>query len=120
MPKYVDGFVIRLPKEKVSAYKKMAQLGAKVWMEHGALEYRECVAEDTEIPYCKSFTQLTRAKAEETVVFAWILYRNKKHRDLVNKRVMADPRMQIPPTGMPFDPKNMVFSGFEVLVEKTQ
>jgi uncharacterized protein YbaA (DUF1428 family) len=118
MAKYVDGFVIPIAKDKVSDYKKMAQLGAKVWMEHGALEYRECIGEDMGNAWGIPFPKLAKAKTGETVLFAWILYRSKKHRDAVNKKVMADPRMQVPPTGMPFDPKKMSYGGFEVLVEK--
>ena len=118
MPKYVDGFVISLPKENVAAYKKMAQLGARIWMEHGALEYRECVGEEMDHSFCKTFPQLARSKPGDTVVFAWIVYRSKKHRDAVNKKVMADSRMHTPPADMPFNPKNMAYGGFEVLVEK--
>lgn len=75
MPKYVDGFVISLPRVKVAEYKKLAQLGARVWMEHGALEYRECVGEEMDNPFCLPMTRLARSKPGETVIFAWIVYR---------------------------------------------
>lgn len=118
MARYVDGFVIALPKKKVAAYRKMARLGAKVWKEHGALEYYECVGDDLATPYGMPFPKLTRLKKGETVVFSWIVYRSKKHRDSVNAKVMKDPRMNDPELhkSMPFDMKRMTAGGFETLV----
>lgn len=120
MPKYVDGFVVPVPKKNVTAYRKMAALGCKVWMEHGALAYYECAGDDLEpqgMPGV-SFTKLAKAKAGETVIFAFIVYRSKAHRNAVNKKVMNDKRMKAPPKGMPFDMKSMTFGGFSVLVSK--
>ena len=118
MARYVDGFVIAVPKKKVAAYLKMARLGAKVWKEHGALEYFECVGEDLEAPYGMPFPKLARLKKGETVVFSWIVYRSKKHRNSVNAKVMKDPRMNNPDLqkSMPFDMKRMAFGGFKTLV----
>jgi len=117
MARYVDGFVIAVPKKKVGAYRKMARLGAKVWKEHGALEYYECVGEDLEAQYGMTpFPKLARLKKGETVVFSWIVYRSKKHRNSVNARVMKDPRMNNLGKDMPFDMKRMAFGGFKTLV----
>ena len=118
MARYVDGFVIAVPKKKVGAYRKMARLGAKVWKEHGALEYYECVGEDLEPQYGMPFPKLARLKKGETVVFSWIVYRSKKHRDRVNAKVMKDPRMNNPDLqkDTPFDMKRMAFGGFKTLV----
>lgn len=118
MARYVDGFVIALPRKNVTAYRKMARLGAKVWKEHGALEYFECIGEDLAVPYGMPFPKLARLKKGETVVFSWIVYRSKKHRDSVNAKVMKDPRMNNPSLqkSMPFDMKRMAFGGFETLV----
>jgi uncharacterized protein YbaA (DUF1428 family) len=118
MPKYVDGFVIPVPKKKIAAYRKIAQLASKVWRDHGALDYFECVLEDNTVPCGMPFPKLAKTKPGETVVFAWIVYKSRAHRDKVNARVMADKRM----TGfdmktMPFDIKRMTFGGFDVLVE---
>jgi uncharacterized protein YbaA (DUF1428 family) len=118
MARYVDGFVIPMPKRKLKAYLRQAKLGAKLWKEHGALGYSECVAEDLKVPFGMGFRRLARLRAGETVVFSWIEYRSRAHRDLVNTRVMKDPRMQDPAmvAAMPFDPKRMAFAGFEELV----
>jgi uncharacterized protein YbaA (DUF1428 family) len=119
MARYVDGFVIAVPKKKLGTYRKMARLGAKVWKEHGALEYYECVGEDLEVQYgMMPFPKLARLKKGETVVFSWIVYRSKKHRNSVNAKVMKDPRMNNPDfqKDMPFEMKRMAFGGFETLV----
>jgi len=119
MPRYIDGFVIPCPKKKIAAYRKMAQLGAKVWKEHGALEYYECVGDDLKAQYgMLPFPKLARLKPGETVIFSWIVYRSKKHRDSVNAKVMKDPRMNNPDLAksMPFDMKRMTYGGFETLV----
>ncbi len=118
MARYVDGFVIAVPKKKIDVYRKMARLGAKVWKEHGALEYYECVGEDLAAQYGTPFPKLARLKKGETIIFSWIVYRSKKHRDSVNAKVMKDPRMNDPKLQkeMPFDMKRMSFGGFETLV----
>jgi uncharacterized protein YbaA (DUF1428 family) len=119
MPRYVDGFVIPIPKKNVKAYSAMAKKASKVWMELGALEYRECVGEDMNVSFGVPFTKLTRTKPTETVVFSWIVYKSRAHRDAVNKKVMKDPRIakMCDPADMPFDCKKMVYGGFQVLVE---
>ncbi len=117
MPEYVDGFVIPMPKKGIPAYKKMAKLAAKVWMEHGALDYRECIGEDLKIKMGIPFPKLAGTKASETVVFAWITYKSRAHRDKVNAKVMQDPRLaNMNPDMMPFDCNKMTYGGFETLV----
>ena len=119
MPKYVDAFVVPIPKKNVAAYKKMAELGRKVWMEHGALDYKECIAEDMTAPWAMTFPKGIKARSSETVVFSWIVYKSRKHRDGVNKAVMKDPRLTagMDQKKMPFDVKRMLYGGFEVLVD---
>ncbi|MGE4157984.1 MAG: DUF1428 domain-containing protein [Planctomycetota bacterium] len=119
MAKYVDGFVIPLPKKNTAAYKRMALMGRKVWMRHGALQYFECLGDDLKVPKgCGvGFTKGARLKPGETVVFAFVVYKSKAHRDAVNKKVMADPAMTQMPQGMPFDVKRFFFGGFKVMVE---
>ena len=117
---YVDGFVIPIPKKKMKAYEKMAKAASKVWMEHGALDYKECVADDLEVKCGLSFKQLLKLKPGETVVFAWITYKSRKHRDQVNAKVMKDPRineMMKEGEPMPFDDKRMSYGGFAAFVE---
>jgi len=118
MSQYVDGFVIPVPKRKVDAYRRMARKAGKLWREHGALEFRECVADDVKTGKVTSFPQSVKLKKGETVVFSWIVYRSRAHRDKVNAKVMADPRLAAMggPQDMPFDMKRMFFGGFEVLV----
>lgn len=120
MPKkYVDGFVLVVPLKKVKQYQKIAQKAGNVWREHGALDYFECVGQDLNSKFGVPFPKLAKAKKDETVVFAWIVYKSRKHRDQVNKKVMADPRMNamMDPKDMPFDMKRMSYGGFDVLVE---
>ncbi len=114
---YVDGFLIAVPKKKLAAYKKMARLANKVWREHGALDYRECVADD--VPYGKrtSFPRAVKQKTGETVVFAFITYKSRKHRDAVNKKAMTDKRFAgMDMKNMPFDTKRMIYGGFKTMV----
>ncbi len=115
---YVDGFVIPVPKKKLDAYRRIARKAGKVWREHGALEYRECVADDVKPGKLTSFPQSVKLKADETVIFAWIVYKSRKQRDIVNAKVMADPRLadMMNPKAMPFDGKRMFFGGFKGLV----
>lgn len=117
MSGYVDGFVIAVPKKKLAAYRKIAKLGAKVWKEHGALDYRECVGDDLAVKMGVPFTRLARTKPGETVFFSFITYKSRAHRDRVNKKVMSDPRMQKAPDPMPFDLKRMAYGGFKVVVD---
>jgi uncharacterized protein YbaA (DUF1428 family) len=118
MARYVDGYVIPLPKAKLKAYLRMARTGAAIWKDHGALAYAECVGDDLKVPFGMGFPKMTRLKRGETVVFAWVVYRSKAHRDKVNAAVMKDPRMASAMKGpMPFDPKRFAMGGFEVLVE---
>lgn len=114
---YVDGFVLPVPRDKLEAYRALAATAGKVWREYGALDYRECVADDVSPGELTSFPRAVLATPDETVVFAWITYRSRAHRDEVNAKVMADPRMKMNPEDMPFDSKRMIFGGFESLVE---
>jgi uncharacterized protein YbaA (DUF1428 family) len=116
--RYVDGFVLPVPKGKVDEYRRIARRAGKVWREHGALEYVECVAEDVSRGKVTSFPRSVDAKRGETVVFAWITYRSRAHRDKVNRKVMADPRMaDMDPQDMPVDMKRLIYGGFEAIVE---
>lgn len=115
MPRYVDGFVIPIPKKNLKAYRKMAQWGCRLWMKYGALDYYECVGDDLDNHCGLTFPKLCKLKRNETVIFAYIVYRNKAHRDQVNKKVMNDPSMKAP-TKMPFDMKKFAMGGFKVLV----
>lgn len=116
---YVDGFVIPLPRRNVQAYRRMARKAGKVWREHGALEYRECLGDDLDIKGVKSFIRQIRLKRGETVLFSWIVYKSRGHRDRVNAKAMKDPRLQkmMNPDAMPFDVKRMVYGGFKTLVD---
>ena len=117
---YVDGFVIPIPKKNMKAYVKMARKAGKVWMDHGALEYRECVGDDLNSgPKVRPFTKLARTKPGETVLFSWIVYKSRAHRDRVNAKVMKDPRIAAMMTSkqMPFDSKRMAYGGFKTLVD---
>ena len=119
MPQYVDGFVLPVPKRNLDAYRRVARKAGKIWREHGALDYKECVAEDVKKGKVTSFPQSVDLKRGETVVFAWIVYRSRAHRDAVNKKVMADPRMtkMMEPMDDIMDSKRMVYGGFEVIVD---
>ena len=124
MGRYVDGFVLVVPKKKLKLYRKMAEGGGKLWKKHGALEYYECIGDDLnpKMPGVKllTFPRLTKAKAGETVFFSFIVYRSKAHRNSVNKKVMKDPAMNDPAwkdMAMPFDPKRMAYGGFKTIVK---
>lgn len=116
---YVDGFVLAVPKKNLADYKKLAQKAGKVWLEHGALEFRECVADDVKVGKLTSFPQAVKLKAGEVVVFSYIVYKSRAARDKINKKVMEDPRLNDMMAGkdMPFDGKRMVYGGFETLVD---
>lgn len=117
MPRYVDGFVLPVPKKNVGAYRRLAQKAGKIWREHGALEYHECVADDVKTGKVTSFPQSVKLKRGETVVFAWIVYKSRAHRDRVNAKVMKDPRIAgMGPDTMPFDGMRMFWGGFKSIV----
>ena len=115
---YVDGFVLAVPKSKLTAYRRLSRAAGKVWREHGALEYRECVGDDLKSPMGVPFPRLARVKPGETVVFSWIVYKSRAARDRVNAKVMKDPRItKTMNQPMPFDVKRMAYGGFTVLVD---
>ena len=116
---YVDGFVVPVPKKNLKAYRRMARKAGKVWRDHGALEFRECVADDVKVGKWTSFPRSVKLKRGETVVWSYIVYKSREHRDRVNAKVMKDPRLasMMNPKAMPFDAKRMIYGGFKVLVE---
>ncbi|HEY6881710.1 MAG TPA: DUF1428 domain-containing protein [Polyangiales bacterium] len=117
---YVDGYVVAVPKDKIDDYRKIAELAADVWRDHGALEYRECVADDVKPGKLTSFPQSVQAEPHETVVFSYITYESREHRDQVNAKVMADPRMNtFDPKSMPCDMQRMICGGFKTIVERS-
>jgi uncharacterized protein YbaA (DUF1428 family) len=119
MAHYVDGFIVPVPKRNVDAYRRMARKAGKIWREHGALEVRECLADDVKKGKVTSFPQSVKLKPNETVVFSWIVYRSRAHRDKVNAKVMKDPRLadMMDPKKNPFDAKRMFWGGFKTIVE---
>jgi uncharacterized protein YbaA (DUF1428 family) len=116
---YVDGFVVPVPKKALPAYRSMAKKAGKVWREHGALEFRESVADDVKIGKWTSFPRSVKLKKGETVVFSWIVYKSRQHRDRVMAKVMKDKRLadMMNAKDMPFDAKRMIFGGFKIVVE---
>ena len=118
MPRYVDGYVLPIPRKNLKSYRRLAAKAGRIWREHGALEYRECAGADLATPCGMPFPKLARAKPGETVVFSWIVYRSRAHRDRVNAKVMKDPRLSasMDPKAMPFDLKRMAFGGFQPIV----
>lgn len=114
---YVDGFVLPVKKGKLEEYRAMAALGRAVWMEHGALDYREFVADDAPVGEVTSFPRSVKLEDDEIAIFAYILFESRAHRDAVNAKAQEDPRLQTPPEDMPFDPKRMIYGGFTALVE---
>ena len=116
---YVDGFVVPVPKKKLSAYRRMAEKAGKVWRDHGALEFRESVADDVKMGKLTSFPRSVKRKSNETVVFSWIVYKSRAHRDRVLAKVMKDKRLakMMDPKGMPFDGKRMIYGGFKIVVD---
>ena len=117
--RYIDGYVVPVPKKNVAAYRRMAQKAGKVWRDHGALEYTECVADDVKPGKHTSFPQSVKLKPTETVVFAYIVYKSRADRDRINAKVMKDPRLanMMDPKALPFDGKRMFWGGFKVLVD---
>ncbi len=118
MSHYVDGFVIPVPKRKIAAYRRMAAKACKIWREYGALDYKECAGDDLKPSFALPFPKGIRTKPGETVVFSYIVYQSRAHRDRVNKAIMKDPRMaaMCDPKDMPFDCKRMLYGGFKVIV----
>ena len=114
---YVDGFVVPVPIMNLPAYRRMARRAGKIWIEHGALQFRECVGDDLDVKGVVTFPQRVKLKRGETIVFSWIVYKSRAHRDRVNAKVMSDPRLKMDPKSMPFDGKRMVYGGFKVLVD---
>ena len=116
--KYVDGFVLPVPKKQLEVYRRMARKAGKIWREHGATEFRECVGEDLNPKGVVPFSRRIKLKPGETVVFSWIVFKSKAHRDRVNAKVMKDPRLakMMDPKAMPFDVKRMVYGGLKILV----
>ena len=118
MAHYVDGYVIPVPKKRVNAYRRMAQKAGKIWRDHGALEFRECVGDDLNVKMGLPFPRGIKIKPGETVIFSWIVYKSRAHRDSVNKKVMKDPRLvKMMDQPMPFDAKRMLYGGFKTIVE---
>jgi uncharacterized protein YbaA (DUF1428 family) len=120
MANYVDGFVLPVPRKNLAAYRRLARKAGKIWREHGALEYIECVADDVKPGKSTSFPQSVKLEADEVVWFSWIVYKSRRHRDSVNAKVMKDPRMaaEMMPGVMPFDGKRMIYGGFKVAVQE--
>ena len=116
--RYVDGYVLPVPRKKLKAYRRMAQMGARIWRKHGALEFRECVGDDLKTKWGVPFPRMIKLKRGETVVFSWVVFKSRAHRDAVNARVMKDPRIaNMDPSSMPVDSKRMVYGGLKVLVD---
>jgi uncharacterized protein YbaA (DUF1428 family) len=114
---YVDGFVLAVPKAKLEDYRALAQKAGEVWKEYGALAYVECVADDVPYGELTSFPRAVQAKEDEVVVFSWIVYETREHRDAVNAKVMSDPRLKHDAANMIFDGKRMIYGGFRTIVE---
>jgi len=120
MPNYVDGYVLPVPKKNIPAYRRIAQKAEKVWRDHGALDYNECVGDDLKVKWGRTFPRQLKLKPGETVVFSWIVFKSRAHRDRVNAKVMKDPRLagMCDPKDMPFDCDRILFGGFKLLVGK--
>src|SRR5688572_11878846 len=115
---YVDGFVIPVPKRKLRQYRRMAEMGRKIWTKHGALDYKECAGDDLASKWGTTFTKMMKLKPGETAVFAYIVFKSRAHRDRVNAKVMKEmAAMGGLPKDMPFDPKRMAYGGFKTIVE---
>lgn len=118
MPEYVDGYVLPLPRKNLPTYRRLARFCAKLWREHGALAFRECVADDLRTPFGPMFPRRLKLQRGETVMFSWIVFKSRTHRDRVNARVMKDPRMakMMARGPMPFNPRRILYGGFKVIV----
>jgi len=116
--RYVDGFVLPVPKKNLQAYRRIARKAGRIWREHGALEFRECVGDDLSVKMGMPFPRMVKLKRGETVFFSWIVFKSRAHRDRVNAKVMKDPRLaNMDPKSMPFDVKRMSYGGFKILVD---
>jgi uncharacterized protein YbaA (DUF1428 family) len=117
--RYVDGFLLAVPKKNLADYRRISRKAGKVWKDHGALEYRECSGDDLKTKFGLPFPRLAKLKPGETAVFSWIVYKSRAHRDRVNAKVMSDPRLakMMDPKKMPFDLKRMSYGGFKVIVD---
>ena len=115
--KYVDGYVLPVPKKNLQAYRRMAQKAGKIWREHGALDYKECVGDDLKTEWGTPFPRMMKLKPGEAVVFSYIVFKSRAHRDRVNAEVMKEMKRMCEPKDMPFDVKRMVYGGFKTLVE---
>jgi uncharacterized protein YbaA (DUF1428 family) len=117
--KYVDGYVLPVPKKNLQAYRRIAQKAGKIWRDHGALDYKECAGDDLNVKWGVPFPRSMKTKPAETVVFAYIVFKSRTHRDRVNAKVMKDPRLAawMDNSSMPFDCKRVVYGGFKVLVD---
>ena len=117
--RYVDGYVLPVPRKNLPAYCRIAQMAGKVWRKYGALDYKECTGDDLKTKCGTPFTQMMKLKPGETVVFAYVVYKSRAHRDSVNKKVMSDPRLKdmCDPKNLPFDAKRMFWGGFKAIVE---
>jgi len=120
VPRYIDGFVIPIKKDRVEDYRRLSEQASAVWKDNGALDYWECVGDDLEIPEMKSFLELAGAGPDETVIFAWAMFESREHRDACNEKIVADPRLNemYDPNNLPFDSKRMAFGGFRELVHR--
>lgn len=114
---YVDGFIVAVPKKNMAQYRKMAKRAGKVWREHGAISYVECVADDVPMGKVTSFPRSVKQKPSETVIFSWVTYKSRAERNRIVKKVMADPRLQMDNKNMPFDGKRMIYGGFKVFLD---
>ena len=116
---YVDGYIVPVPRRKLEAYRRASKKMGKIWREHGALDLRECVADDVKVGKRTSFPRSVKLKPNETVIFSWVVFKTRAHRDRVNAQVMKDPRLAalMDPKAMPFDGKRMIYGGFTTLVE---
>ena len=116
---YVDGFLLPVPTDNIDAYKELAEKAGKIWIEHGALDYKECMADDMVQSELASFVNVIGAKENETVFFSFIVFKSREHRDEVNAKVMSDERLACDDKKMPFEVKRMAYGGFKTLVEAT-
>jgi uncharacterized protein YbaA (DUF1428 family) len=115
---YVDGFVVPVPKKNLAAYRRLARKAGKIWREYGALEFRECVADDVKVGKLTSFPRSVKVKPGETVMFSWIVYKSRRDRDRINAKAMSDPRLaDMDIKALPFDAKRMIYGGFKVVVD---
>ena len=115
---YVDGFVVPVPVKNLAAYRRLAKKAGKIWREYGALDYKEWISDDVKVGKLTSFPRSVKLKRGETVVFAWIVYKSRAHRDRVNAKVMKDPRLadMMDLKSIPFDGKRLIYGGFKLLI----